>query len=284
MKKLRKHFHKMPVDAQHKDLLKSKRVIKQGKKQKKQIEEWKKNPKAYDIRGIDTQPKELIDRRLEFVHKHVGAPKVQKRKFRWKRKDGVFEYHYNGLGTSKIPSQGRIRVDTSYQDKNDIDRIYAHELGHAYDRNIKNKKDRSGFYDFHTLGRNSKKLRNEVIKITKKINPYDEEQLLNPLLYRDGEEHIRYRKSNKEMFADWHSAFIMDKNIVKKGKSFYNIFKNQEKEYVKGLKDIDKEVTSKYVKAPKKKKKKLKTTKNKSKNANKNTNKKKKSNDLLGWF
>ncbi|MBP2173095.1 hypothetical protein [Methanococcus voltae] len=249
-KKLLRIFHSMPRDVQHKDLLTTKRVIKKGNK--KQLDEWKNNPKAYDIRGIDTQPEELMTKRLFYTHKYVGEPKLQPLS---PEKDKLGEFNF----IKGCPHPGEISFNMGV-DYAEIQKTFAHELGHAYDRNIKSNYKSDGNYKFGKIGNNSLKLRNEVIKITKKISPYNQQN--NPKAEIRVKERM-YRTKNKEMFADWFSALLIDKNKVKKGKSFYNIFKNQEKDFIKGLKEVDKEVTSKYIKTPSKVKSKGKNSKNK---------------------
>ncbi|MCS3901743.1 hypothetical protein [Methanococcus voltae] len=260
-KKLLRIFHSMSVDNQHKDLLTTKRVIKKGNK--KQLDEWKKNPKAYDIRGVDTQPPELMNKRLFYTHKYVGEPKLQAMQG---KKDGRYGYFEWNNDIKEVPKQGFIHINKNIDDV-EFEKTFAHELGHAYDRNIKSNYISDGNYLFGKIGNNPLKLRNEVIKITKKIYPYTCE---NNKSYKKRKDERDYRQSNEEIFADWFGTLLINKNKIKKGKSFYNIFKNQEKDFIKGLKEVDKKVTSKYIKTPSKVKSKGKNSKN-----NRNTTKKK---------
>ncbi|MCS3922014.1 hypothetical protein M2325_000699 [Methanococcus voltae PS] len=255
-KKLLRIFHSMSVDNQHKDLLTTKRVIKKGNR--KQLDEWKNNPKAYDIRGVDTQPPELMNKRLFYTHEYVGKPKLKAMPEPEKDKLGAFR------AKRGIRNPGIVYINKDINNKVEFEKTFAHELGHAYDRNVKSDYEEDGNYKFGEIGykhlKKRKKLRNEVINITKKISPYTQQN--NPKAEIRVKEKL-YRTKNKEMFADWFSALLIDKNKVKKGKSFYNMFKNQEKDFIKGLKEVDKEVTSKYIKTPSKVKSKGKNSKNK---------------------
>lgn len=245
---LLKTFHKLPPIQQHKDLLTTKNVI----HSKKDISKWENNPKMYDIRGIDTQPPELIKERIKIALKHAHNPTVQIKKFRHK---SAGRYHNATVGGNRA---GLIEINLSRV--RNMNRTYAHEIGHAYDRNVIGGFTQSGNVNFSII-KNAKKpiLSNskfdiykqmrsntqKVIDVTqKKTNPYDYK---SAQLY--AKSYMRYRNSKQELFANWFTGLINQKNIVKKDtRNFYNVFKKSNKPLFSDLRKSDKSVTAKYMK------------------------------------
>ncbi|MBP2173085.1 hypothetical protein [Methanococcus voltae] len=213
-KKLLRIFHSMPRDVQHKDLLTTKRVIKKGNK--KQLDEWKNNPKAYDIRGIDTQPEELLKRRLDYVTNYAGNPKIDIREH--KGIEGEYEYYPGGGKSKKVPKQGIIRINNKGRSEKEVDILLSHELGHAFHRNVKGNLDED-YYNFKKMQpnpHNKKQLYNEILAIDNRIVPYNKKK---------DKDFTQYRNQDKELFANFFRGLLTNKNTIKKGKSFYNIFK-----------------------------------------------------------
>lgn len=261
-------FHKLNREEQHKDLLTTRNVI----KSKSDVHKWKENPKYYDIRGVDTQPEELIPARLEIARVFAGnipmyeSSKENPIKGR-KTNLAYFQYTLNRQDLGKIIySSKRIKnTNKEYFTKN---RILAHEIGHAYDRNYIGTKLRTGNVSFgYDVFRNTpksieaknlgfggtnnlmieigRKSYNEVWKpveeTTRKLSPYPKEKA--PSHY------INYRTSREELFADWFSGFITDKPQVKKSSSrFYNMFKKQNKDFFREIRKSDYSITKKYIK------------------------------------
>src|SRR3989338_7392572 len=62
------YFWQLSPLQQHKDLLITRNVI----RRKGDVDKWKRNPKYYDIRNIDTQPKELVEERINAVRTRAG--------------------------------------------------------------------------------------------------------------------------------------------------------------------------------------------------------------------
>jgi len=247
-KKLLPFFHKMQPIEQHKDLLKTHNVI----KNKEDIEKWKKNPKQFDIRGIDTQPKELIEERLKVAHSYAKEPTTIKKGYGWIRREGDYQ------ASRDLTNPGRIRIDT--KGKN-VDFTHAHELGHAIDRNIfgipkgkyttgnisfvgakKINKDTKN-WNFATEKNDAMKIKNinQVEKVTREvISPYKATY--------DNYAFHRYRTSREELFANWFGGYITKPNVVRgQSRGYYNVFKKENKNFVKNIKISDLNVTKKYM-------------------------------------
>lgn len=259
-----KRFHKLPPVQQHKDLLTTRNVI----KDKADVVKWHENPRAYDVRGVDTQPKELMEERLKVAHKAGGSPAFSVGNYRWKRRRGVFRHF-----TDRSAGKGHVKVDAVTKKEGTFFRTVAHEFGHAFDRNVigsqkGNERLTTGNVNFHWLkapkmigtefddGQSFGKVNNKLIQIhdigqknarkvidvtEKKISPYNISHA--PFSY------MRYRRSNEELFADWFSGLVVDKGVVKrKSRGFYNMFKKSHKPLIRELKASDKRVTKKYMK------------------------------------
>lgn len=259
------YFYQLNPIEQHKDLLVTRNVI----KRKADIDKWKKNPKYYDVRSIDTRPKELVEERISVVRKHVGnIPIVPEGGiYRLKDRNALAGYlshplTYRGLGKIIVRHKQINKFNRSYHE------VIAHELGHAYDRNIINR-GTAAFganigYDVWNkipksiekrnlslgktknlmaeLGRKSyKEVWKPVELVTReRIFPY------NPKTTRRN--YHQYRQKKEELFANWFSGFINQKNVVKKRSShFYNIFKKQNKPLFRDLRKSDFNVTKKYI-------------------------------------
>lgn len=256
--RLTPYFHKLSPIEQHKDLLTTRNVA----RNKETVSKWKQNPKAHDIRGIDTQPEELIKARLEVVRRHSRNPEVIIKNFNWRSREGVYSYsRFNQEGA------GLIRLKRNVKN---LDRNYAHELGHAYDRNVLSGMigytkgvGNMGYKDFLkkpkllndenlSFGKINNKLleitdynkraREKIVSVTEnKINPYNRAHA--PMSY------IMYRRSSQELFADWFSGLITDKPVIKReSKQFYNMFKKSNKPLFSDLRKSDYAVTKKYIK------------------------------------
>ncbi|MBI2139736.1 hypothetical protein HYU14_02340 [Candidatus Woesearchaeota archaeon] len=263
------YFYHLDPMEQHKDLLVTKNVI----KRKSDVGKWKQNPKYYDVRDIDTQPGELVSERLKVIMAFSGSPRVTVKKFNWSRRLG--DYRHISQITTK---PGEIRVQQTTKRDNTFNKVLSHELGHAYDRNIismmasdthrlsrrtgntdfgnikkpKVLQDGPSYYDnVIPLGKVNnlmlkisdmrEKNRKKVIDVTeKRISPYNTKTA--PPRFR------MYRLSKKELFADWFSGYVANKNLVKKQtRGFYNIFKKANKPLVKALRQSDLSITRKYI-------------------------------------
>ena len=263
--KLLPYFHKLNPIEQHKDLLVTKNVV----RTKEDVEKWKQNPKYYDVRGIDTQPKELIAERLKVALTFAGNPTVKIQKYRWKSQLGEYSYH---VRKSEV---GSIRIDKRVESTGRFNQAFAHEIGHAYDRNTLGKlpkyanKDltnpvyRTGNTNFGALiqadvpnrerdygiTQNSLPMRNrsQVMLVTqKRINPYNPKLGMGNTGYPS--KFSKYRNKTEELFADWFSGLITQKNMVKRqSRGFYNIFRKANKPLVRALRKSDAKVTQKYL-------------------------------------
>ncbi|MBI2139655.1 hypothetical protein HYU14_01925 [Candidatus Woesearchaeota archaeon] len=253
-------------------------------KKKSDVDKWKKNPKYYDVRSIDTQPKELVEERIKVVHKHAGnIPIVPEGGiYRIRGRDtrdalAVYSRHplnYKDLGKIIIRPKKIVKKSNSYYNYNTI---ITHELGHAYDRNALKgvnigydiwkgvpksieKKD-YGFGKTNNLmvelGRKSyKEVWKPVEEVTRtKLYPYSPEgkkvfdkrgNLIGVQRVKKG--YHEYRQKKEELFANWFSGFITQKNVVKrKSGHFYNVFKKQNKPLFRDLRMSDLSVTQKYI-------------------------------------
>ncbi|MBI2139823.1 hypothetical protein HYU14_02780 [Candidatus Woesearchaeota archaeon] len=263
------YFYQLTPMQQHKDLLVTKNVI----KRKSDVDTWKKNPKYYDIRDIDTQPEELVSERLSVVKNFSGKPNIIVKNFNWSRRLGDFRY------IPQITTKpGEIRVQQTTKKDNTFNKVLSHELGHSYDRNIISMMTsdthrlsrRTGNVDFGNIKKPKflqnalsysdnhmsfgkannlmlkicdmrEKNRKKVIDVTeKRINPYNT---------RAAPPRVRmYRLSKRELFADWFSGYVTNKNLVKKeSRGFYNIFRKANKPLVKSLRQSDLSITRKYI-------------------------------------
>lgn len=248
MTKLRIIFHRESLLMQHHDLLVTKNVA----RNKADVEKWKTNPKASDIRGIDTQPKTLIPKRLDFATKYVGSPTIIQKKFRWKSKRGFYaagEMVGRGRYRPKPESAGTIAVDISKPERQHP-RTLAHELGHAFDRNIAGKKARGqrpptvGFIPTGSrLGDSSeadKEVFGEVTKVTETHEPFEKKHAPISFLF--------YRGRTEERFANWFSAMVTDRSLVKiKSPKYYKQFKKDYPDFAKGMRKSDIGITKKYM-------------------------------------
>jgi len=262
------YFYQLNPMEQHKDLLVTKNVI----KRKSDVNKWKENPKYYDVRSIDTQPEELVEERLNIVKEYAGNIPIipESRINKIKSRTALAGYAYQRVNPrdfgkiiirpKKIKNSGAV-----FSHK----KVIAHELGHAYGRNVFGKgsgivgninigydvwnkiprsigKKNLGFGKTNNLmvelGRKSyKEVWKPVEEITRKrLFPYDSSTA--PRNFH------QYRQQKEELFANWFSGFITQKNVVKrKSSSFYNIFKNQNKALFKNLRKSDYNVTRKYM-------------------------------------
>ncbi len=263
------HFYELSPIEQHKDLLVTKNVI----KRKADVDKWKNNLKYYDVRGIDTQPEELVSERLRVVRTFSGNPNVIVKKFNWSRRLG--DYKYMSQITTK---PGEIRVQQTTKKDNTFNRVLSHELGHAYDRNIISMMTsdmhrvyrRTGNVDFGNIKKpkilqnissysdnrmSFGKANNLLLKINdmreknrKKVTDVTEKRI-NPYNIKIALPRFRmYRLSKGELFADWFSGYVTNKNLVKKQtRGFYNIFRKANKPLVKALRQSDFSITKKYI-------------------------------------
>jgi len=258
------YFHKLSPIEQHKDLLTTKNVI----RKKEDVHKWKENPKYYDIRDIDTQPKELIQGRLDVVQRAAGniqiVPESAMNKIRRSpRALGAFMWNpWDSSDKGKIVYRPKriAKADPQFS----MNKVFAHELGHAYDKNaagdiarmtgninlgyeipssIKNLgfgKMNNIMLDLH--GKSYERVYKPVEKVTReKIFPYK-----LGLVPRG---HHEYRTRKEELFANWFTGFITEKPLVKReSRQFYNIFKKKHKGLFKAIRQSDIMVTSKYMK------------------------------------
>lgn len=245
--KLRKIFHKQTLLQQHHDLLVTRNVA----RNKADIEKWKKKPTSGDIRGIDTQPEPLIPKRLDFTTKFVGNPEVIMRKFGWKAQRGDYAGGTRVSGGRYRPdkeSAGSIRVDTRHGQKI-AQQTLAHELGHAFDRNIAGVKrfgERPiGVGHIKTGSRFSgvdldEEKYNEVSKATEIHSPFSKKNASISYSF--------YRNKQEERFANWFSAMITNRTIVKKhSPNFYKQFKQDYPDFSKGLFESDAKITKQFM-------------------------------------
>lgn len=262
------YFYQLNPIEQHKDLLVTKNII----KRKSEVGKWKNNPKYYDIRNIDTQPEELVEERINIVKEYVGSiPITPESKInKIKSRTALAGYAYQRINPKDL---GKIIIRPKKIKNSGVvfshNKVIAHELGHAYDRNVfgkgsglvgninigydvwnkipKNIEKRNlGFGKTNNLmvdlGRKSyKEVWKPVEELTrKKLFPYN--------LSTAPRNFHKYRQQKEELFANWFSGFVTQKNVVKKKSShFYNIFKKQNKPLFRDLRKSDFNVTRKYI-------------------------------------
>ena len=257
-------FHALPPMQQHKDLLTTRNVLKSHH----DVDKWVKNPRQYDIRGIDTQPPELVEGRISVAHKLIGSPVIKYGNWGWTSRRGQYDPRFPASHPGEIKMRKGLAPD-------DDRFVRAHEIGHGYDRNIINKVTHftihkgvymemkgAGAVDFGNMRglnlinlsfgqENASRLKiDKAQRVNKskvrlatenKINPY--KKAFAPRRF------ITYRNSKPELFANWFGGMITGKGTVKKEtRGFYNIFKKANKPLMKGLRKSDRQVTSKYIK------------------------------------
>lgn len=217
----------------YKDLTTTRNVV----TKKNGFNTWKKNPKFYDLHGVDTQLNDLIDNRIDTIQKIVQTPiKYTNRSHR--RYMGVFKHRLTASDRGEITIYNKNIPTTDKKQQ-----VLAHELGHAYDNNILSRKNKSlfvnmvGNVDF--LNPKYPKNRQKVLGVVKKVNFWDEGV---------SSSFDRYRRSSSEMFADWFSAVITNKNYAKKhSKQAYSNFKHQNKDLFSALKESDTDTIKRYL-------------------------------------
>ena len=258
-------FATRPVFEQLKDIETTHNVV----TNKKQYEQWKKNPKASDVRGIDTRPEELSINRINVVAQMTKVPMLSRKEaknkgYRIRMNTGTIGM-YMRQGTALKPASEDIGIvivnpKKTHGQPDDVwgmSRILAHEYGHAYHSQImKDKHPFSGFNYDKFVAKNPKKeigfgrmnydrVAGKVEKVVfKKISPFD----VAKARLHGNTRYIRYRQENSELFADWFSGLITKKNIVKKhSRTQYNIFKNQNKELFKAFRQADQKTLQKLI-------------------------------------
>jgi len=238
--RLMRVFHRQPPMVQFRDLQSTYKVA----RSKKDLEKWKKDPKHGDVRGIDTAPPTLVPARIGHLKKGLGNIPVSYTG-RGIRTRGVYR---SPKGIS--PSIGDIRIQRQLKGSELGLRVESHELGHAFDRIIAGgqKKGYSGQRGFGGLGNIPMGIhRTRVEKVTRtKINPYDLKQ---------ADTRFRaYRGRREELFANWFSGYMTQRELVKKETpQFYKWFKKQPygKRLHIGLRKSDMTVLKPYIKVPK---------------------------------
>jgi hypothetical protein len=224
---------KQPVVTTMKDLQRTKNVV----NKKQGFDTWKKNPKYYDLHGVDTQPEELISERINTVQRITQVPvKFSNRQTMYRKGS----YRYQPLNKT---DKGKITINNKGESLKSVQRITSHELGHAYDRNILGKtKERRTLNtgNFSFFNPKAPKQHLKMKEAVKKISPWKEGRNYS---------YDKYRNSTEELFADWFSGLITKKHIVKKtSKQAYNTFKKQNKDLFKELKKSDKKVIDSFLK------------------------------------
>jgi hypothetical protein len=263
-----KVFHSLPRVHQHKDLLTTRNVI----KTKEDVKKWKKEPRYYDIQGIDTQPEELMEKRVGVVQSKVGNIPVRVNP----RLSGSYGRYRHTMTKSDL---GFIEMNKDIVgNKKQWYSTLFHELGHAYDRNLFTKEydyAQTGNVNFKTGDINFKKMkflnsplsfgsmnnkslkirdilgkqRDKAVFVTRKHSPYTDEQGKRMITVGYGRMTFhKYRMQNNELFANWFSSFMTNKSMPKKeSRGFYNVFKKSNKDLFRALRKSDAGVTSKFM-------------------------------------
>lgn len=137
--RLTRIFHRLPPIQQHKDLLVTRNVA----RTESQVAAWEKNPRAGDIRGIDTQPESVMKGRYKVLGEVTGA-KVRRKRM------GLGIHGYYSSAPLVPESAGEIKINSFFYDAGNVPAkewadkpvtkiALGHEFGHAYDRNVLGK-------------------------------------------------------------------------------------------------------------------------------------------------
>jgi len=263
-KSLLVYFHRMKPIDQFKDLKTTRNVV----TRKEQVEAWKKNPKAYDVRDIDTQPKGYVENRVERVRSWLNVPVLKYNKEnRTRYSKEMFGYDIpanfrpgkNTMAFQVPAGKGYIYYRSNHE-KRDFNSIISHELGHQFNYTkgdtpfSKGMNVRMGFDNskMPKLDMNTK-----IIGGMRVFNsrfgsvPYGRD-LEKSFGLKKGEgftkyksiattKDMLYRMKDEEQFSEWFSALVTKGNAVKKEtRQFYNVFKaGQGKEVIRQLKQAD---------------------------------------------
>jgi hypothetical protein len=251
-------FHRLPVMQQFEDLQSTRNVARTPA----QVEAWKKDPSKYDIQGIDTRPVEFESARIDVAHKAVGKIPIVKKRLPMGERGRYTPKGYMGVEVPEvIVHSGLKRSDDQYNI------TLAHELGHAFDQNVKMPLDDKnagvklggviGGFKFSNaqyqpmLSRNPFRIQTdysenfkEVEKVGREANPYNRK-------YAD-RGFKQYRDSNHELFANWFAGLVTrPKMTEEKSPKFTKKFKAEFAPFAKELDKAGKEALMPFMKVPK---------------------------------
>jgi hypothetical protein len=245
-----KEFHKLTPMEQHKDLLTTHNVV----RNEKQREGWLQNPRAYDVRGIDTQPKELMEHRVKTVQKESDNIIIVKNT---STSHGMLHL------TTDPKNLGEVWYNpNAFDDHFNYIGIVSHEFGHKRDR----------MRVIHQMNKSRLSTRDKIYNLQRKYDAHESTYMReafastparfnNPMaksLINFNLKHVfpsthplyekEYRERDSETMADWFEGTLRNKRASKREtRLFYNIFRNKNKPLFKALRKSDQMVTRKYM-------------------------------------
>ena len=276
-----KRFHKEPAQAQYEDLLRTKDVA----HTKADVKEWKKNPQGSDIRTVDTRPRGYHKARVDVGYKAIGSPvtvKVSRVRGGNNPLGGFFNYEgehidketfhtYRSIGHRKTTVEakdvprGWIELKKNRTEK-ETTKTFAHEIGHGYDRNVVGRRENYVKNPYDKGTGNVKfygKEKEQMFKMSLKQRPIQEHGSSKHLTEKEAmimsPSHVRYRKLDKEIFADYVGGVLLyPKRTAKNAApSYHKKFKKENPKLFKGLKGVDKKFLMPRIKLKKGEKLKL---------------------------
>lgn len=214
LNKLKKENFKRPTKQLIKDLLSDEKVVNLSDYKK-----WVKNPKKYDLLGVDTIPLSVAGKTASEIQKLYGTtPKKKKYSRLASSTRGVFVSPRN---FEEIKGRRYIRINRIIKGTAQGQMTTAHEIGHSYDL-LKNK-----------FKKPSKSVIDDMIKIADKFNTANElftlkqysnlDSMKKAQLPKPLRSYYSYRLSPKELFADSFAYLVYNPSYVKKNaRNFYN--------------------------------------------------------------
>lgn len=211
---LKKKNFKRPTKSLIKDLLNDNKVV-----NLKDYKLWLKNPKKYDLLGVDTIPLSVVGKTATQIQKNYGTISKKKKYSRLSSSTkGVFISPRNFEEEKK---RRYVRINRIIKGTQQGQYTTAHEIGHSYDL-LKNK-----------FKKPSQRVIEDMIKIADKFNitgsmftlkQYNNlssneiKQLPNSI-----NKYFKYRLSPKELFADSFAYLLYNPKYVKRNSNnFYN--------------------------------------------------------------
>lgn len=211
---IRKINNKRTEAALIKDLMGNENII-----PIEQWKKWKKNPKKYDIEGIDTVPISFAGATASEIERRLQTTTKKKKYTR-----GMGNELYGKFIHYKNPEVNRryIHINRLIKGTKESNKTIAHEIGHSYD----------------LLVNKFKKPNLKIIKEMKKMS-----EIIRPIgagitfdnwkkkyFNKKMEKYMKYRNKHTELFADSFVMLMHKPNFVKKNyPNFYNYVTKDER-------------------------------------------------------
>lgn len=245
-RRLVRYFHgSMSRVEQHKDLLVTKNVI----KRKADLDKWRKEPKWYDVVGVDTRPREVVEGRLRALREAAGNPDFR---YGVKRRGALGVFSVPMLRSMRPGYSGAVTVVPSVRGSRLFGQVVGHEFGHAYDYNVvtpgmaklgivpggtnyAGEGSRGKIPSFKPLQGTRYRLRMEkawvgAVRARDVVQPFDK------------------RMAKEEVLAGWIGGLVSNKMRVKgEGRQFYNVFRKGNKGLMRALRESDRRATAPFI-------------------------------------